>query len=823
MKQTMKQTLFTTLSILLTAGLLGAAEPAAPAAAVPGEATQKLLKEAQQLSRDRNRDTAVVSNAFAQVLAATDLPAGDRAQALIDLGQAYLARNQNARGTALLDQAAAVAEAPAAVRIKALTTKAGVLFNSNFQGAFASYFTKGIDAAAAIHRQILAMPDAANGDKIAACKGLANCLLEKMDVAGANAALAEALKLPNLSQEEREMAIGNQADAFFRELEYAQAMPLYESLWKPDLHIHRRTALEERILSITWKLKGGAAVIDLLKNKFPENLLRLANTYRDNGQKTEAIKTYDTIIANEQAKPKPESRVQAEPMRALILLFSEMTDFPAFRIEIEKRLAIAPSLTIDMLNSMSGHPFNKSAISAEPAFVSWHADKLAAALAAQPGKKAAAPDGKVLAAFIRDGDLEQALNQCKSLLVDTNTPPAVRLNATLSRAVLESKDNAAAALKQINVSLNADAVLKTGQVARAETLMKCAQTAMRMRFYEVAKVLDAEREKMLVPATRPSLTCPFIANGPRTVSEYRESAPFNNAKNRARLDRQYGDNLQFLLETDATTTGRKVTANEGNVQPTEFIATCDDEGVNLFFYAPSTQARAIEAGFANMGGYEMYLAGGPNDPYDCFLVDFPPNGSTSIFNTQYDNMGYRQLSDKKGNFTITHRFYDDGIATLMKVSWTAYFNRLPSNGSVWDFEVCHWDQGGRSWGGSKSVHNRSSFGALVFDNLTPANKLAIQRRLLPAAAHVYRNALSSQNGYMEIWQDPELGDQQFFFDVIAPLQTRLSSYLPKVKFEMTDAEVGDVFENAAVEWMNIDYIVSGLRRDYLDARRVTGK
>jgi hypothetical protein len=68
-----------------------------------------------------------------------------------------------------------------------------------------------------------------------------------------------------------------------------------------------------------------------------------------------------------------------------------------------------------------------------------------------------------------------------------------------------------------------------------------------------------------------------------------------------------------------------------------------------------------------------------------------------------------------------------------------------------------------------------------------------------------------------------LGDQQFFFDVIAPLQTRLSSYLPKVKFEMTDAEVGDVFENAAVEWMNIDYIVSGLRRDYLDARRVTGK
>jgi len=121
------------------------------------------------------------------------------------------------------------------------------------------------------------------------------------------------------------------------------------------------------------------------------------------------------------------------------------------------------------------------------------------------------------------------------------------------------------------------------------------------------------------------------------------------------------------------------------------------------------------------------------------------------------------------------------------------------------------------------VHNRSSFGALVFGNLTPANRAAIQRRLLPAAAGVYRQALNSRNGYLEIWQDPELGDQTFFHEVIEPLQTRLGSYLPRVKFEMTDAEVEDVFENAAVEWMNINYIVSALRRDYLDARRVGGQ
>ena len=40
---------------------------------------------------------------------------------------------------------------------------------------------------------------------------------------------------------------------------------------------------------------------------------------------------------------------------------------------------------------------------------------------------------------------------------------------------------------------------------------------------------------------------------------------------------------------------------------------------------------------------------------------------------------------------------------------------------------------------------------------------------------------------------------------------------------MTEAEVEDVFENAAVEWMNIDFLVAWLRRDDLDARRVSGK
>ena len=49
------------------------------------------------------------------------------------------------------------------------------------------------------------------------------------------------------------------------------------------------------------------------------------------------------------------------------------------------------------------------------------------------------------------------------------------------------------------------------------------------------------------------------------------------------------------------------------------------------------------------------------------------------------------------------------------------------------------------------------------------------------------------------------------------------SYLPRVRADMSDADVAEVFDNAAIEWMNIDYIVARLRRDYLDARRTGGR
>ena len=200
-----------------------------------------------------------------------------------------------------------------------------------------------------------------------------------------------------------------------------------------------------------------------------------------------------------------------------------------------------------------------------------------------------------------------------------------------------------------------------------------------------------------------------------------------------------------------------------------------------------------------------------------------PGDTGDSFVTQYDNANFRRARQDDGAFTIQHQILDNGVATLIAFSWKAFFNRLPADGDAWSFEALHWEQGGYSWGGSQSVHNRSSFGSLVFANLTEANRRAIKRRLIPAAAAVYRNEIRPANGCVEIWEDPELGDRDFFSAAIKPLRETLDGYLKQVAPTMTDAEVDLLFDKAVPQWMNIKYVVADLRRAALAERRISGK
>jgi hypothetical protein len=147
-----------------------------------------------------------------------------------------------------------------------------------------------------------------------------------------------------------------------------------------------------------------------------------------------------------------------------------------------------------------------------------------------------------------------------------------------------------------------------------------------------------------------------------------------------------------------------------------------------------------------------------------------------------------------------------------------FYDKLPANGTKWQFESIRWTRsGGRSFAGSQSVHNRSSWGDIIFSGLTPENPIAIKRAIIFKAVAKYRDAkkITSPVGR---WADAELGDPAFYQNDVAPLLAHLDNYADKVNENMTPSDVETIFTEAVPGWMEIDYRVAALRKQYLEAK-----
>ncbi|MEI7435803.1 MAG: hypothetical protein WCL16_03225 [bacterium] len=796
---------FALVSMLFVCGAVMAADPAAKPAV--SEATLALLKEAQAIAKQNKPDESVA--AYAKVLAADDLAPDQRVAAHMDLGRLLSAKGGTDAAAAEYEKALAVPGLSAVQKIKIMNTEAPMWFSSNFKGTWASYTTDGIDKAATLYRQIIEMPDASNENRIAACAALANCQLERMDVVGANATLDVALKLPDLKDTELLAARKNKADALYRELEFDQALPLYRAIGN-----------EGRIVDILLRQKKVEEAEKLLVAGNP-GPLRLANFYSENGKPEQAKKLFEEMVADKKNTIKDRS----EAVLKLLAMVAQKKNYKQLAEVAEQYIpaliAEDPKAWDLYLKFLPGEWSILGRVDNDEYFA-WVTGRVLASPRVTPGNYVKNSEN-LFAMHLRHHDLPGMRSVATNLLAAKDVPPPTRFQYQLYLAILDSNGREAGIVDKVNATIKAGDVKDDDMKGQAEALLVAAKAAMNMRYETVAKALYTARDKMLVQDERRSLPCTFIEKAPKDITGFLSSSYFKEKKNRGVLNRKYGDNVKFLLETDAALTGRNVTEKNADFVPTEFVATCDEDGIKLFFFATTAKAKDVADGLVGMGGYEAYLAAGADAPYNCYLIDMPPNGMNDDFVTQYNNKNFRRARQKENTAKIEHQMLDNGVATLLTVSWEAFFNAIPHNGDAWDFEPIHWEQGGYSWGGSQSVHNRSSFGSLVFANMTPANVNSIKRRLISKAVTAYRKELSAQNGYVEIWQDPELGDRPFYFEAVKPLQDKLGKYLEKVKPGMTNEDVELLYAEAVPSWMNIKYIVADLRRDYLDARRIAGK
>ena len=182
----------------------------------------------------RNRDTPIgdVSNAFARVVAATNLTAEAHAKALVDFARFHEQRDLFEPSIACYEAAFGVEKAPPAIRVRALSEAGKALSRQNFKGAFASYYHKELDRAAILFLRIAEFPGATGMEKVMALQDAAAAMLDaKQEVdPAAEALLVKATKLPGLKQDEQIRARLNLARYYVCSLAPEKARPVFESL-----------------------------------------------------------------------------------------------------------------------------------------------------------------------------------------------------------------------------------------------------------------------------------------------------------------------------------------------------------------------------------------------------------------------------------------------------------------------------------------------------------------------------------------------------------------------------------------------------------------
>jgi hypothetical protein len=287
------------------------------------------------------------------------------------------------------------------------------------------------------------------------------------------------------------------------------------------------------------------------------------------------------------------------------------------------------------------------------------------------------------------------------------------------------------------------------------------------------------------------------------------------------MDREYGGNYKFLLETDVGTgnrgegIGSEKDREDGKV-PAIQIA-CDARGIHFRFEAPDEKAREVAAGLAGAGSFEAYVAAGENQPYYCLLMDIAPKATVSVWNTTFSTAGHRRIgSDDQSLCKSETAFTDPSTISYIRLSWNAFSTLIPENGSVWEFENLHWGRADQAaWNGVESAHGRSQWGRLVFD-LPPRARIEILKGVVFDARRIYMGAKAAYSmGPVDRWRDPVLGDGDFYDQCVAPLLERLDAYLPLVTADMADEDVLKVAEEAVPGWRDIRHEVARLRAQYL--------
>lgn len=663
-----------------------------------------------------------------------------------------------------------------------------------------------IPDAIAFHERIVADASLPNSARIEALQNIANAQIAmlagldlfEMDLSKAHATLKRGLDLPGLNPEDRALALINIGRLYEREDKTDDARKIYQQVLAFEVSERTKTNVQRQLADILVVEGRDEEAIALYR----ENNWDLIGLYQKLGDSTkrdeETTKFLTDIRIAENVRWNQFNRLpvwDAKPKDMTAIRAAWDAYMPAFLEKDVNRVTFIQRKVVDA--------------NAEPEFVVWAAPLVLQAPKLSVNEIAAIKSAQ-MEALAATGKVAELVRESTAFASEERFAAPARLWARLISVCAERANSAAVA----------KAVQEAGAIAekeKAEAIVRAANTVLRTGNTEAGRGLYAAYQGRLATQQRAAIIAEFIADAPYDVGSWLASPLVKTPG--AKLNRPYGDNLEFLLLTDSAMTGRNTSAQAKEATgdtDTDFYVASDVEGVHFFFNAHDSRVAEVVDGLLGGGSFEMYLAPGAQQAYHTFLIDMPKGGADPAgFITMYPNRTFRQPSLKGGTLRTQTRATNKGLATYLFLSWELFYDKLPVNGSKWQFEAIRWTRaGGFSFGGSESVHNRSSWGDVVFSGLTAANLHAIKRGIIFKAVDRYRKARKPV-GALGAWADPKLADPEFYVAQVEPMLKKLDAYAEKVNKDMTVADVDMLYREAVPGWMGGNFEIQAMRAQYL--------
>lgn len=665
--------------------------------------------------------------------------------------------------------------------------------------------------------------------------------LDKMDLAPAHKILQRALQLPDIQPEERALALLNICKLYDREDNDKVALKTYQQIQKLDVSDATQKKIWQAMVDVYVKqvhYGDDATANSAAKNaisiaqKQGFDLVSLYNRMGDfDSAKVLLFQVLDNPQATDKEKWKAFSELPCFTRSSGVGRVSGRSNPIAFRAILREIQEVStkylpalmkadPARGKILLTTFKDAPVSPNefyyAVNASPNYLAWAGAILSQVphLSAKDYDLVKQKYGNALAAL---GDIGQAVPELQGTAEDEKVNESTRFWAKLTSASLVPNG------RNINDIIGEQKVLS--QKEKAQSIIDAAQTVLLAGKENRAEELHDAYKRIVPDLPTATIKSTFMEQAPSDVGGWINSSVVKNGVNRAKFDRPYGDNLKLLQETD-TTAERSSNTQDKNTgdRDTDFYVATDPQGIHFFIYAHDEHAQKVQEGLLNGSSFETYFAPGENQPY-YWLMPRLPNTPAVIdatsFATMYPNAHWRVPSAEDGTFRCDIRRVKDGFGISFFFSWELFYDKLPQNGTKWRFESIRWTRsGGLSFAGSQSVHNPSSWGDIVFDNLTPQNRLAIKRAIIFNAVQNYQEMRMITSPVMR-WNDKELGDPAFYTSTVAPVLARLDRYVTRAKGDMTDADVDDIFLNAVPGWMEIEYQVNALRTKYVQSEFIT--